>query len=525
MNIKRAKEEIKDTIAAYLMKDDLGNYRIPAIRQRPVLLIGPPGVGKTQIMEQISRECRIGLVAYTITHHTRQSAIGLPFIEKKQYGGQEYAVTEYTMSEIVASVYDKMEQTGMAEGILFIDEINCVSETLAPTMLQFLQGKSFGAHKIPDGWVIVAAGNPPEYNKSVREFDIVTLDRIRMIQVEPSLEAWKEYAERVNIHPAIRSYLNIRKQNFCQIETTVDGKLFATPRGWEDLSELIEVYKKLGKTVDRDVVGEYIQFPKIAKDFANYLELYEKYQDDYQVEQILGGEIPAGVVEKLARAAFDERLSVVGLLLSGLGNQFRAVWQQEMILERVMERLRQLHDQAEFGKHPLAVYGQMLAEFDAEREKAQADGLLSRADKRLLLAVEVKLEAYLGELRNLASPGQAVGPDGKAETGAAGSSGDAVWERIRELFARDSDGYERLIEQSGAMLEHAFDFMEAVFAESQEMVMFLTELNTGYYSVHFLQQYDCERYYQYNKNLLFDEQERGLLNQIGEKERTNESII
>ena len=194
MNIKRAKEEIKDTIEACRLKDENGEYVIPSIRQRPVLLIGPPGVGKTQIMEQISRECRIGLISYTITHHTRQSAVGLPFIEKKTYGDREYAVTEYTMSEIVASIYDRMEETGLKEGILFIDEINCVSETLAPTMLQFLQCKTFGSHKIPEGWIIAAAGNPPEYNKSVREFDVVTLDRIKRIDVEPDLGVWKEYA-------------------------------------------------------------------------------------------------------------------------------------------------------------------------------------------------------------------------------------------------------------------------------------------------------------------------------------------
>ena len=118
MNIKRAKQEIQDTIEAYLMKDEYGAYVIPPVRQRPVLLIGPPGVGKTQIMEQISQECRIGLVSYTITHHTRQSAIGLPFIEHRTYGGREYAVTEYTMSEIVASIYNKIEQTGLPEGRL-----------------------------------------------------------------------------------------------------------------------------------------------------------------------------------------------------------------------------------------------------------------------------------------------------------------------------------------------------------------------------------------------------------------------
>ena len=139
MDIKRAKKEIKDSIEAYLAKDEFGDYMIPQIRQRPILLMGPPGIGKTQVMEQVAKECKVALVAYTITHHTRQSAVGLPFIEKKVYSGKEYSVTEYTMSEIIASIYDKMEETGLKEGILFIDEINCVSETLAPTMLQFLQ--------------------------------------------------------------------------------------------------------------------------------------------------------------------------------------------------------------------------------------------------------------------------------------------------------------------------------------------------------------------------------------------------
>ena len=157
MNIKRAKEEIEHTVKAYLAKDALGEYAIPAIRQRPILLMGPPGIGKTQVMEQVARECGVALVAYTITHHTRQSAVGLPFIRQRHYGDKDVSVTEYTMSEIIASIYAKMEATGLSEGILFIDEINCVSETLAPTMLQFLQCKTFGNQAVPAGWVIVAA--------------------------------------------------------------------------------------------------------------------------------------------------------------------------------------------------------------------------------------------------------------------------------------------------------------------------------------------------------------------------------
>ena len=89
MNIKRAKEEIEHTVRAYLAKDALGEYAIPAIRQRPILLMGPPGIGKTQVMEQAARECGVALVAYTITHHTRQSAVGLPYENRLQTGSTD----------------------------------------------------------------------------------------------------------------------------------------------------------------------------------------------------------------------------------------------------------------------------------------------------------------------------------------------------------------------------------------------------------------------------------------------------
>ena len=310
MNIKRAKNEIKDAIEAYLLKDEYGNYLIPEIRQRPLLLMGPPGIGKTQIMEQIARETKINLVSYTITHHTRQSAVGLPFIKEKVYDNKAYSVTEYTMSEIIASVYEQIEKTGIKEGILFIDEINCVSETLAPTMLQFLQCKTFGNQAVPKGWVIVAAGNPPEYNKSVREFDVVTLDRIRRIDVEEDFQVWKEYAYQAGIHPAILAYLEIHKQNFYRMETSVDGRLFVTARGWEDLSQFLYAYERLEKRADREVIGQYLQYWKIAKDFANYLELFEKYKTDYQIEAVLEGRFEKFAIDKLKIASFDEKLSV-----------------------------------------------------------------------------------------------------------------------------------------------------------------------------------------------------------------------
>ena len=323
MNIKEAKQEIINTVKAYLCKNAEGEYRIPAIRQRPVLLMGPPGIGKTQIMEQIAGECGIGLVSYTITHHTRQSAVGLPMIKTEEFDGKEYSVTEYTMSEIIAGVYKAVKEQGHTEGILFIDEINCVSETLIPTMLQFLQCKTFGNQKVPEGWIIVAAGNPPEFNRSVREFDMVTYDRLRVINIDADLEVWREYAREREIHNAILSYLDIRPQNFYRVEADVDGLKFVTARGWEDMSSLMYVYEELGISINAGVVGEFLHNEDIAEDFAAYYDLYNKYRDDYGINNILAGNAASDIYRRMINADYDERLTVVNLLLDTLNKHFK----------------------------------------------------------------------------------------------------------------------------------------------------------------------------------------------------------
>lgn len=497
MDIKRAKEEIKDSIEAYLLKDAYGEYEIPVMRQRPIFLLGAPGIGKTQIMEQVARECGIGLVAYTITHHTRQSAIGLPLISKNEYGGKEYSVTEYTMSEIIASVYKKIEETGLSEGILFIDEINCVSETLAPAMLQFLQYKTFGNHEVPKGWVIVAAGNPPEYNKSVREFDVVTMDRVKKIEVEADFSVWKEYAYHQGIHPAVISYLTNRQNYFYKMEHTVDGSFFATPRGWEDLSRLIQVYEKLGKKVDRDVVGSYIQFPEIAKDFANYLELYYRYEADYQVEQVMEGKIPEILLKKISHASFDEKLSVISLLLARVIEVFRKVFGQEAYVSMLFEKLKQYKDVLGQKKEAVEAFREILEETCEEQKEKERAKLLTKTEKIVYRKGIEKLELYLKVLEE-----EQI------------SDGEDAFEKIRGLFAEERGAYEKLEESAGQKLEYAFDFMEIAFGASQEMTIFITELNMNAYSVKFLQEYQCDRYYQYNKQLVFDETDRNIRNRI-----------
>lgn len=493
MNIKQAKEEIKHTVMAYLAKDAQGEYRIPAIRQRPILLMGPPGIGKTQIMEQIAAECKIGLVAYTITHHTRQSAVGLPMIKEESFEGKTYSVTEYTMSEIIASIYRKMKKTGQKEGILFIDEINCVSETLAPTMLQFLQCKTFGNQAIPEGWLIVAAGNPPEYNKSVRDFDMVTLDRVRYLNIEADYKVWKEYAREKHLHNAILSYLELRQKNFYRVEADVDGIRFVTARGWEDLSNLMQVYEEMDLSVDEGVIREFIHHEDVAEDAAAYFELYRKYRDDYGIADILAGKVRPETFARIYAAAFDERLSVVNLLLDGLSEFFGNVQENKQITDNWYGFLKEYQRRLKEGEAPVDSYRALLEERMAVVE----------AEKQ----AEVCTKAQVAGWERIFAFWKENTPDSGLD--------------VKESFAQAKAGFDRQREtledaEKKAMnaLEHAFDFMEQAFENGEEMVVFVTELTLSPEAAMFLAEHTCERYMTYNEQLLIGKRKRELLSEL-----------
>ncbi len=499
MNIKRAKQEIERTLRAYLAKDAAGDYVIPPVRQRPILLMGPPGVGKTQIMEQAARTCGVALVAYTITHHTRQSAVGLPFIRQKVYGDTEFSVTEYTMSEIIASIYEKMEATGLREGILFIDEINCVSETLAPTMLQFLQCKTFGNQAVPAGWLIVAAGNPPEYNKSVHEFDIVTLDRVRRMDIEPDLGVWKEYARAARLHPAVLSYLELHPGHFYTVQADVEGPKFVTARGWEDLSDLLVSYEALGLEADEELVAQYLQHRDIAADFAAYLALYRRYQDDYGVEAILAGSPTPAVFARLLTAPFDERLSLVNLLLAGLDARFAAAARLEEQADLCYPVLKEFKaGLAAPDADPAGQYAALCGQLAAGTERLQRANLLDRAQAAARREAQAALVQWGSALRGAA-------PDRAFSLVKPGF--DAL--NARRMEAEDA---------AGAALEFAFDFMTEAFAGGQELVVFVTELTLRPLAHHFITENGCDRYFELSRSLLLDSRRDTLRRELAAEE-------
>ena len=496
MNIKQAKEYIKDTVQLYLKKDEFGEYRIPVVRQRPIFMIGAPGIGKTAIMEQIAQELSIGLVAYSMTHHTRQSALGLPIINQKEFGEKQYQVSEYTMSEIISSIYDVMKESGMKEGILFLDEINCVSETLSPSMLQFLQYKVFGRHQVPDGWVIVTAGNPPEYNKSVHDFDVVTLDRLKVMEVEADYNTWKEYAVSKGIHNAVISYLDLKKDHFYHIETTVKGKTYVTARGWEDLSQILQLYEEEELPVDENLVGQYLRNDKIVKEFTAYYDLYNKYKHDYKIEEILSGNASENALEKAKAAPFDERLSLLGMLLDRVQEDMKTImWTADYLLEM----RKALGSMGKDGSVE-DLLGRMEKQMGA-RDKLihslMAAGALSDVEKYKNRSVIRFLEQGMKLVR--------TGNESGAEQ---------AFDSLRSAFQQEADAMKKGTQQIGEKLHHLFVFAEQAFADGNEMLILVTELTVNEYSARFIATFGCPDYQKHNEELMISDRQSKFMAEI-----------
>lgn len=506
MNVKQAKEYVKTSVNLYLKKDEFGAYRVSVVRQRPIFLLGAPGIGKTAIMEQVAQEMGIALVSYSMTHHTRQSALGLPYITEKDYGGERVSVSEYTMSEIIASIYDTMESSGMREGILFLDEVNCVSETLAPSMLQFLQYKVFGRHRVPEGWVIVTAGNPPEYNKSVREFDVVTLDRLKVLEVEPDYRIWKKYAQDKGIHGAIVNYLDLKKEHFYCMEMTTRGRSYVTARGWEDLSEILHLYEEEELAVDETLVGQYLRNEKVVKEFTAYYDLYNKYKKDYRIADILGGAPSVQAIARAKEAAFDERLSLLGMLLERVQADMKEVMEQGAFLSDLKNSLKAVGAASEDGGTD-QVLAQVERQVEGRRkllEKLRSANSLSDEDSKRHRSVI----RFLEEQR-------------KALYVGGTSAGGEAYAYLKEQYGLLVARMKRETERTQGELHALFAFAEEAFAgeggaEGNEMLLLMTELTVNDASARFLAAFGSPDYKRHNEELMLSERSSDVKAQIAE---------
>ena len=356
--------------------------------------------------------------------------------------------------------------------------------------------KIFGRHRVPDGWIVVTAGNPPEYNNSVREFDIVTWDRLKRIDIEADYNVWKEYAYKKSTHVAVITYLDIKKNHFYKIETTVDGKRFVTARGWSDLSDMMHLYEQLDIVIDEKLIVQYLQNAKIAKDFAVYYDLWLKYRSDYQVDTILEGGASEEIKNRAKEAKFDERLALLGLMLDAIAGELKDVNREEKtqlevlgILKRVRVELKSL------GSDAIQLLRNRITEVEKSIEKGKISSTLSVEEEYVFHNIITVLEEMKNNLDQ-------------------GADGAEAFKLLKIYYDKRTKNLKSYATKVGEKLSNIFKFCEDVFGDGQEMLILVTELTISYYGAHFISRYGCEEYFKHNKELLFYERQKEIIHEL-----------
>ena len=273
----------------------------------------------------------------------------------------------------------------------------------------------------------------------------------------------------------------------------------------EDLNPIEEAmaYKRLIDEfkLKQDNIAERVSKSRTAvTNSLRLLKLDERVQQMLIDEMISAGHARAilAITDKdkqasVAMKIFDEKLSVVGLLNGKLSEMFAESYRQDAYVTELFGWLKQLKT----GKTLSQVVKEIHEDFN-EKKKTEK---LGKAQEHMLLDVIKTLESYeqISKAEHLEA--------------------EAEFERVREEFKKEPAKLEQQTENTTKELDNAFDFMEEAFGQSQEMVVFVTELNVNYYSVWFIKENGCDKYYQYNRGLLFDEQQAEIMAEMDELER------
>ena len=216
-------------------------------------------------------------------------------------------------------------------------------------------------------------------------------------------------------------------------------------------------------------------------------------------------------VTKLQDAPFDERLSVMGLLLSRLSEGFRGAYEADLTVTGLHGALLELKERFNSPYCKETPWENLFTGLVEEREaaftKERKAGLLEKTAEHACMRELERLHFFLAE-------GKRNGCREKEDAFAL----------VKGLFAKEAEGRENAIADASAMLDNAFAFLEEAFGAGQEMVIFITELTTNFYSVKFISENGSEKYYRYNAELLFDEKQKTILQDI-EKAKTELNLL
>ncbi len=232
--------------------------------KQPVMIWGPPGIGKSNVVAQYAAKKKIGLNDIRTILLDPVDLRGLPWVDKE---------ANKAMTAIPDFLPDPNDK---GEGILFLDELTSAPKQVQGALFQLILDRRIGEYVLPEGWHIIAAGNRMTDRGVTTRMPTPLANRFYHIDMEVSFDDWIEWANDENmgnIKPEITSFLRFKPSFLHDFDPQSDAVAFPTPRSWEITSKMTfdgkMEFERAKGIVGEGVAGEFLAFLRVWKSLPN----------------------------------------------------------------------------------------------------------------------------------------------------------------------------------------------------------------------------------------------------------------
>lgn len=249
---------------------ELSGFLLHTALVRPVFIWGPPGIGKSSLVQEFADQVRLLCVSLLGSQLAPEDLIGVP--------------------QIVDGKSRFCPPTMIARDepyCLFLDELNACSHEVQKAFYSLILEKRVGEYHLPKGSIVIAAGNRAEDSAIVKPMSSALINRMVHVQLRASHRDWLAWAENEEIHPWVTDYLKVRPDHLWSKPPKHEAP-FSTPRGWHMLSDALKQYDA---SIPENVI-EILAFGCLSPVHAGQFKSFIKQvRNKYALNDLLKGNL------------------------------------------------------------------------------------------------------------------------------------------------------------------------------------------------------------------------------------------
>jgi hypothetical protein len=235
--------------------------------KRPLFLWGPPGIGKSELVEGITQELNGLMIDLRLGQMEPTDIRGIPFYNK-EVGKMDWAPPIELPDAETAKQYPIV--------VLFLDELNSAAPSVQSAAYQLILNRRIGKYVLPDNVVMVAAGNRESDKGVTYRMPTPLANRFIHQEMKVDFASWQEWAVNNRVHKDVVGYLSFAKQDLYDFDAKSASRAFATPRSWSFVSQLLDdrvddetLTNLVAGTVGEGLAVKFMAHRKIASRMPN----------------------------------------------------------------------------------------------------------------------------------------------------------------------------------------------------------------------------------------------------------------